>query len=780
MDRRDATTRIRQLTDLINRHNVLYYAEATPEISDQEYDRLYAELVGLEKAFPDLAAPDSPTQRVGGEPLSQFRTLPHAIPMMSLDNTYNEEELRKFDERVRKTLGPNPVTYSVEPKIDGVSISIRYEDGILTSALTRGNGREGDEVTANIRTIRSIPLKLHADTPPAVWEARGEIFMSKSGFAALNQQRDDRGEPAFANPRNATAGSLKLLDSREVARRPLDVMFYGQGQIAGAEVSSQQQLLDMHRQFGLKTPELFRVVTGIDQVLTVVAELNEARHGLPYEIDGAVVKVNDLASRQLLGSTAKAPSWAIAYKYPAEQAETLLRDITVQVGRTGTLTPVAELEPVFLAGSTISRATLHNQDEIARKDIRIGDTVIIEKAGEVIPAVVSVVAAKRPAHAQPFNLVDYVHGACPSCGAPVTKDPQFVAWRCDNLQCPAQTVRRLEHFSARNAMDIERLGGIVAEKLVERGLVSEPLDLFDLTLDQLASLNLGTDEEPRVFGPKNGAKLLEALERARQLPLARWLHAFGIPNVGVATAREVAALHRNLDQVADSPILQDLVLLLTKQAESKEANPNSLRNRARSVAEKQTLQERVAALTSEIETLGQRLEEKGVVKGKAGGKSREFVTVSTVALESARSILDFFAGPAGQTILARLRELGILPSTPVQEAQPTGGAFTGKTCVLTGTLHQMTRDEAKERLLTQGASVTGSVSKNTDLVIVGENAGSKLAKARQLGIAVMTEAEFLQALESESDTLPDPPTETDSSSTSDPNPGPPTQLELGL
>ncbi len=750
MNRTEAEKRIAALCRELDSHNYRYYVEAAPVISDLEYDQLYRELADLEKQFPDLATPDSPTQRVGGAPLSQFATVRHAVPMMSLDNTYNETELRKFDERVMKTLTDSTVTYTVEPKIDGVSISLRYESGRLVQALTRGNGREGDDVTANIRTIRSIPLRLKTERPPAVWEARGEVFMAKKAFAALNEQRDAHGESAFANPRNATAGSLKLLDSREVAKRPLDAIFYGHGEIEGLELTTQQQLFEILHQFGLKTPDQVETCNGIDAALVAIEKLKEQRDRIPYEIDGAVIKVDAVALRDVLGHTAKAPSWAIAFKYPAEQAETLLRDITVQVGRTGILTPVAELEPVFLAGSTISRATLHNQDEIERKDIRIGDRVIVEKAGEVIPAVVSVVRSKRPATALAFNLVAHVNAKCPSCGGDIHRDPEFVAWRCENLQCPAQSTRRLEHFAARNAMDIEALGGIVAEKLVESGLVNEPLDLFNLPLHKLAKLNLGTATEPRIFGSKNAAKLLEAREKSRDLPLARWLHALGIPNVGVTTARQIAQVHQQLSEVANSSLLNDVVDLFSKQEECKRINPRSAKNRSLSDEERATQAQRLEEVIHEIEVIGTRLVQAGLARQKKEAKNTshasEYVTTKFGPIV-AGSVLDFFASEVGQTILKRLDELGISPRG--ETASTTGGdageqtPLTNKTFVITGTLSTMTRDKAAEEIRLRGGNVTASVSKKTSYVIAGAEPGAKkVEKAAQLGIALLHEKEF--------------------------------------
>jgi DNA ligase (NAD+) len=733
MDKKEATGRIVALREQLRRHNRLYYVDAAPEISDREYDALYAELLELERSFPELATPDSPSRRVGGEPLDGFETRPHAVPMLSLDNTYNAEDLRKFHEYVIRGTGAAEMTYTVEPKVDGVSISVRYENGLLVRALTRGNGRQGDDVTANVRTIRSVPLRLAGDSPPAVFEARGEVYMPKAGFVALNEQRRAAGADEFVNARNAAAGTLKLLDSRLVARRPLDCVFYTQGEVRGFAIGSQVELFEAFRRFGLKTQAFCRLVRGLEGMLEAVRELEERRYSFPYEIDGAVIKVNAFAQREELGFTAKAPSWAKAFKYEAERAETVLRDITVQVGRTGVLTPVAELEPVFLAGSTISRATLHNEDDIRKKDLHIGDTVVIEKAGDVIPAVVRVVPEKRPAGARPFDLVAHIGGRCPSCGGPVERDPQFVAWRCRNLQCPAQSVRRVRHFASREAMDIEALGGIVAEKLVASGVIAEPLDLFDLAVEDLADLNLGTDEEPRVFGEKNALKLIEATARARSLPLSRWLHALGIPQVGAGTAFQIARVHRDLEHVAGSEILEDIVRLIRLQEE-------------RGTLKKKSAAAYAAAL-AEIETLGERLAALGLAKqsrAKSGG-AHLYVTTH-VGPKAARGVLDFFASEAGRAIRDRLRKLGISPRGEAVAAAASA-PLAGRTLVVTGTLETMGRDEARARIRELGGTAAGAVSKKTDFLVAGANPGaSKMNKARALGVPVLDEAGFLELL----------------------------------
>lgn len=743
MDRAQAEARLSVVSCELNEHDHRYYVEAAPIISDQEYDALYRELVDLETQFPELIVPDSPSQRVGGAPLSEFVTRPHAVPMMSLDNTYSEDDLRRFHDRVLRNLDEDSVSYAIEPKVDGVSISLRYEDGLLVQALTRGNGREGDDVTANVRTVQSVPLRLRTDSPPAVFEARGEVFMAKEAFLRLNQRRVAAGDAAFANARNATAGALKLLDSREVARRPLDIVFYAEGEVEGIEISTQTQLLRILQEYGFKVQEFTDSATDFDMLWHVVCHLEGVRPTLPYDVDGAVIKVDDFGRRERIGFTAKAPSWAIAYKYAAEQATTVLREITVQVGRTGVLTPVAELEPVFLAGSTISRATLHNDDEIKRKDVREGDTVVIEKAGEIIPAVVTIVLEKRPESTQPFDLYEHVGGVCPSCGGAIERDPAFVAWRCQNLQCPAQSVRRIQHFAARNALDIEGIGGIVAEKLVERGVAREPLELFGLQVGPLGALNLGTEDEPRRFGEKNAEKVLTALVRARTMPLSRWLHAIGIPNVGAATAYEIAALHEDLEDVAGSAILHDFLRLFELQDASR------LQPKAQGDLFDSAVPE---PIPEQISALGKRLMDLGLVRPKANKTKREKEAYVTAGFGqvTVQSLLAFLTSEPGLTIRSRLRELEICPLGGM--AQRDNGpsekpSLTGKTIVVTGTLTQMGRDEAKEAIRERGGTAADSVSKKTDYLVVGEKAGdSKVRKAQANNVPIIDEAALMELL----------------------------------
>src|SRR5881409_3165307 len=557
-DEAQAAERLEQLRDKIRKHDRLYYDEAAPIISDREYDRLYKELVDLEGQFPDLVTPESPTQRVGGKPLKAFEQVAHLIPMLSLDNTYSEEEVKNFYTRIQRLLPNEKIPVIIEPKVDGVAVSLIYENGRLRQAATRGDGNVGDNITQNIRTIRSVPERLR-DAAPKLLEVRGEVYMDRKGFEKLNDERRKAGLPLFANPRNAAAGSLKQLDPAIVAKRPLGVVLYGTGAIEGVDVDVHSEIFPVLKKLGLPVTERWWVADSVGEILDAIHELDGIRHKFVYQTDGAVVKVNSFAQRERLGFTAKSPRWAIAYKYAAERVETRLKDIVIQVGRTGILTPVAVLEPVFVSGSTVGRATLHNEDEIKRKDIRIGDTVVIEKAGEVIPAVVKVVKSKRPRDTKPFDFAKHIHEKCPVCGGPIRRDPEFVAWRCENLYCPAQTTRRVEFFAARDALDIESIGGIVADKLVERGLVREPLDLFELNVEQLAKLNLGTDEAPRVFGEKNASKAIQAIERAKTAPLSRWLYALAIPDVGKTTATDLARFHETINDVASSPLLRDVV-----------------------------------------------------------------------------------------------------------------------------------------------------------------------------------------------------------------------------
>jgi DNA ligase (NAD+) len=714
--------RISRLRQEIEGHDQRYYLEARPTISDAEYDALFRELRELEEAHPELITPDSPTQRVGGKASEGFRKVRHAVPMLSLDNLFAKDGidgLRKFVVGVEKLVPGEPLEWLVEPKVDGVAISLRYEDGRFVTGATRGDGETGDDITASLRTVRSVPLKIAR--VPAVLEVRGEVYMTTAGFRRICDEQRAGGEEPFANARNAAAGSLKQLDPREVAKRPLEVILYGLGETSDdAKIPpTQHDLLVWLHRFGFRIHRWMKLCQSVGEVMAAIEELDSIRDTFGFETDGAVIKLNDRELRERVGYHSRAPKWAKAWKYVAEQAETRLRAITVQVGRTGVLTPVAELDPVFLRGSTISRATLHNEDEIRRKDIRVGDTVIIEKAGEVIPAVVRVILEKRPREARPFDFSAHLGGKCPACGGAIRRDPQFAVWVCENVNCPAQKTRRLEYFARRGALDIDGLGGIVADKLVERGLVDDPLDVFALEFEPLAKLNLGTEEEPRVFGEKNARKLLDAVERAKTLPLARWLHALAIPEVGETTAHDLAKYHETLEDVADSPLLRDVLEL------------DQLRGEKNKDA---------------ADVVGRRLIESGFAHSSKKAKAEPRDAVVTVGPVVARAALDWFESERGRTVLARLRKLGIKPRGQKISGAAGGHPFSGKTLVLTGTLAGIARGAATERIRAVGGNVSSSVSRKTDFLVVGENAGSKLDEARKHGVKELSEAEFLAML----------------------------------
>jgi DNA ligase (NAD+) len=723
-----AAARVAQLRQEISDHNRRYYEEAAPTISDRAYDRLYQELADLETKFPQLAAGDSPTQRVGGAPLKAFAQVRHRLPMLSLDNTYSEEEVADFYARMTRLLPDEEIPVVIEPKADGVAVSLMYENGKLRYAATRGDGIVGDDITQNIRTIRSVPERLTGNAPK-ILEVRGEVYMDKSGFERLNANRAKEGLPLFANPRNAAAGSLKQLDPGIVAQRPLGVVFYGTGAVEGLDIAQHSKIFTLLKKFGLPATDRWWRATSVDEILEAIHELDRVRRDFAYQTDGAVVKVDAFAQRGRLGFTAKSPRWAIAYKYEAEQVQTRLLDILVQVGRTGILTPVAALEPVTVSGSRVARATLHNEDEIKRKDIRIGDTVVIEKAGEVIPAVLEVVKAKRPRSSKPFDFLAHIGGKCPVCGGPVKRDPEFVAWRCQNLQCPAQATRRLEFLAARGALDLEGIGGVVADKLIERGLVREPLDVFALKLDQLATLNLGTEEAPRVFGEKNATRAIAALDKARTAPLSRWLFALAIAEVGKTTATQLASFHATMEDVAQSPLLRDIQAYHAKIAEAKELRREN--------------PARFAKLKSEIEKIADRLIASGFASKSKAKIGKELGIVTEVGLSVADSVLGFFESETGRKTLPRLKQLGIRPqSEKISQARAANLPLAGKTFVLTGTLPTLTREEATATIQSLGGHVSGSVSKNTDYLLAGAEAGSKLAKAKSLGIRILDEAGF--------------------------------------
>lgn len=702
--------RVAELRQLIDYHNQLYYTQATPEISDADYDKLFRELEDLENKHPHLADPNSPTQRVGSKPLDGFSQISHPVPMLSIDDVFElkdsetpEAELIAFYRRLQKNLGRENISVTLEPKIDGVAVSLYYENGNLKYAATRGDGTIGDDVTQNVRTIRNIPLNLKEglhgsgdlQSPiPTILEIRGEIFMPNSAFAAMNEERDEAGLTTFANPRNATAGTLKQLDPKIVAQRPLAFLAHGLGAYDGDDLDSETDFHALLDQFSIPRNQPVRIAENLDELLAGIAFYRNHRHDIDHATDGVVIKVIDRNEREQLGATSRAPRWAAAFKFLPEQQETTLKAISIQVGRTGVLTPVAELEPVLISGSTVSRATLHNQDEITKKGIYIGAKVLVEKAGEIIPAIVKVI---DPDSSKPtFSLYDFVAGKCPSCHAPITQEDGFVAWRCTNFECPAQATTAISHFAARKALDIDGLGETVADALVRHGHAKSPLDLFSLTEETLANLNLGTEEAPRRFGEKNAAKVIAALEAARAKPLNKWLYAMGIRQLGESAAKELSRLHQNLTDIPNSEILSELL------------------NDTRTDAKKKNPALEPYAITGDV--------------GRA----------------VAESILSFFHSEAGQHTLRRFAELDINPESNNFSPKPAEAPklpFTGKTFVITGTL-SLDRDHFKTVIENNGGKVSGSVSKKTDYLLAGEAAGSKLDKAKELGVQILDEAAF--------------------------------------
>jgi DNA ligase (NAD+) len=657
---KEATRRIEELKAEIAEHDRRYYLEVAPSISDQEYDHLYRELRALEEEFPELVTPDSPTQRVSGAPLESFPQVTHRTPMLSLDNTYSEEEVADFFRRVQRFIPGDTVDAVIEPKVDGVALSVLYRHGVLEYAATRGNGVVGDDVTRNIRTIRAVPLRLRGSAPEEV-EVRGEVFLPKKVFAALNVERQEAGEPLFANPRNTAAGSLKQLDPTLVAKRKLSAIFYGFGLLTGDTVATHQEALGRLKKWGLPTHGRIWTAQSVEMVVEAIQKLGRIRHDFEFEIDGAVVKVDRYDFRERLGYTSKAPRWAMAFKYQAERAETRVQSIQVYVGRSGKLTPVANLDPVLVSGTTVARATLHNGDEIRRKDVREGDVVVIEKAGEIIPAVVEVLKDRRTGEEKPFEMPV----KCPSCGEPVVRVPGQVDVRCINVECPEQVKRRLEHFAHRGALDIEGLGEMMVEQLVEKGLVKRVDHLYALDEEKLSRLDR--------MGKKSISNLLEGIEASKKQPFWRLLFGLGILHVGATAARELAE-HFGTLEALESASLEDLI----------------------------------------------RVANTGEVVGA--------------------SIRDWFQNADNIALLKALKEHGL----NFGEADPhetEGHALRGTSWVITGTLSEP-REVFDELIRRHGGRVTSGVSKKTSYLLAGEDAGSKLDKARQLGVEIVNEGKF--------------------------------------
>jgi DNA ligase (NAD+) len=665
-----AAARVAKLKETLERYNYRYHALDDPEVPDAEYDRLMVELRGLEAEYPDLLSPDSLTQRVGAAPVAAFGTVKHRVPMLSLDNAFSDEEVRDFDRRVRERLGrEEPVRYSAEPKLDGLAVSARYESGSYVQGATRGDGETGEDVTLNLKTLKALPMRLRGAHVPRVLEVRGEVFMPRAGFERFNEQALARGEKPYINPRNAAAGSLRQLDPRMTAARPLDIFIYALGVVEGGELPGRHsEMLKALRTFGFKICPQSRIVEGVEGLTEYYREIGALRPKLPYQIDGVVYKVDDLDLQRRLGFVSRAPRWAIAHKFPAEEALTTVRGIEFQVGRTGALTPVARLEPVFVGGVTVSNATLHNMDELTRKDVRVGDTVVVRRAGDVIPEVARVLLERR---ADPDAPTISLPTKCPVCGSPVVREADQAVARCTGGRrvCAAQRKEEIKHFASRRALDIQGLGDKLVEQLVEQNWIKTPADLFDLKAAKLEELDR--------MGERSAGKLAAAITAAKHTTLPRFLYALGIRDVGEATALALAQHFRSIE-----------------------------------------------ALRGATEDEVQRVQDVGPV----------------VAQQVARYFLD----PDNSAMVDGLLEAGI--DWPEPAAPEVDTALSGKTFVLTGTLEGMTREQAQEAIVAAGGKVSGSVSKKTHYVVAGAEAGSKLDKARKLGVPVLDEAELAKLL----------------------------------
>lgn len=660
MDIEKLKIKVDELTELINHHNYQYHVLDNPEISDYEYDRLMRELIELENSFPQLKRSDSPTQRVGGEILTGFEEVIHRTPKLSLGNVFSEEDIRDFDTRVRKALDED-VEYVVELKIDGLTVVLNYENGRFLQGATRGNGIKGENITANLKTVKSIPLKL---AEAVTLEVRGEVYMPKKAFEELNARREEQEEKVFANPRNAAAGSLRQLDTRIAAERSLDIFVFNLESIDGKELKSHAESLEYLKNIGFKVSPLISICKSADEIIEKCALWAEKRGELPFEIDGLVIKVNDIGQREALGNTSKTPRWAAAYKFPPEKKKTKVKDIVVQVGRTGALTPTAELEPVRLAGSLISRATLHNEDYIKEKDIMVGDTVIINKAGDVIPEIVEVVREERDGTEKPFEMPK----KCPICGSDTIREPEEAVTRCTNVSCPAQLKRALFHFVSRDAMNIEGMGPQIVTLLLDKGFINDAADIFSLKEKYNELIEIER------LGEKSVQNLVDSIERAKANPLNRLIFGLGIRMIGQRASQILADSFADIDELSEAELLQ-------------------------------------------------------------------LTAISEIGDKMAESVVAFFRQEQNRKLIAKLKSHGVNIKSVKKEIKEND-RFKGKTFVLTGALTGFTRDQAKEIIEGFGGKVASSVSKKTDYVLAGEDAGSKLVKANELGVVVIDEGTF--------------------------------------
>ena len=754
MDINEANTKIKELRKIILYHNKLYYDKGIQEVSDSDYDSLMIELRTLEKEYPSLFDETSPTNIVGGTPLKKFTNVQHQVKMLSIEDIHElkddeiklngaiaEQNLIEWYNKLENTLKESDFSLTVEPKIDGVAVTVLYEDGKIKYAATRGDGATGDNITQNILTIDSVPSKLEKINN-GILELRGEAFISNDDFESLNKQREDRGVQKFINPRNAAAGTLKQLDPNIVSERPLKLIFHSFGIINPEPfldiISFRQKLKDLSLPFD----KWFRVAKNKNQVIQAVKDLDVERHTFSYGTDGAVIKVNEITHHEKLGNTSKFPKWACAFKYRPEQGQTTLKSVTIQVGRTGVLTPVAELIPIFISGTTVSRATLHNDDEILRKDIRIGDTVVVEKSGEIIPAIVKVNLDERPESTTPFNIFDHLNGKCPSCEGPIVKEEGFTSWKCVNISCPDQLTASLIHFSGRKMLDLDGLGSRVAEKLVTDKLVKNPIDLFELSYNTLSDLELspakldsGRTSKPRRFGEKKSEKIINSLNKAKELPLSRWLFAIGINNVGESAANECSRLHNSFSEIINSKIIS---LIINRWNLENWLKLNTLK-RIKSESSVESLDEKINLYNSkkqEIQSINRTLETYKI--------SHELGGVTC------KSLFDFFNSDNGQLILNKLKALNINPKSKNYNPNPKTDTYNSSPIidtqwVITGTLSK-SRDVFKSYIENLGGKVMSSISKKTDYLLAGENAGSKLSKATNLNVTILDEKNFLSLI----------------------------------
>ena len=756
MNTNEANLKINELRKLILYHNKLYYDKGTQEINDSEYDELMIELRMLENMYPSLGDDTSPSKIVGGSPLKEFSQVVHPVKMLSIEDIHElkEEEinlkglnpegnLTEWYHKLISSIDDRDFSLTVEPKIDGVAVTILYENGTIQYAATRGDGSTGDDITQNILTIESIPSEIKNLNEGKV-ELRGEVYMANKDFERLNESREKNGETKFINPRNATAGTLKQLDPNIVSKRPLKLIFHSFGLVENNKFSKLQDFRQFLIESKLPFDSWYRVIKDEKSLTKSIRELNHDRHTFPYATDGAVIKVNETKHHDRLGQTSRFPKWACAYKYKPEQGQTKLKAITIQVGRTGVLTPVAELEPIFISGTTVSRATLHNDDEIRRKDIRIGDTVIIEKSGEIIPAIIKVNKEKRSSDTKPFNIYDFLGGICPSCDSKIVKEDGFISWKCTNSSCPALLATSLTHFAGRKMLDLDGLGSSLAETLVTDKIIKHPLELFELDEEKLANLQLspanlagGQISKPRRFGEKKAKKLIQSLNRAKEFPLNKWLFAMGIHNFGESAAYECSRLHKNLSEIINSKLIEKIIQRWNIEEWIKS---NSLK-KIKSIKEETNREKNITTYNSNK----QQVDDINKILGP-------YNIASELGGVACKSLIAFFNSVNGKFTLEKLDKHNIEPKSdnynPINSQDESNDKkLHGSSWVITGTLTKP-REHYKKTIEELGGKVVNSVSKNTNYLLAGNKAGSKLNKAENLNVNILSEASFFDLIDS--------------------------------